>query len=251
MSEQEQKKSIKDLVLDRIKSGGIKMRPKIYFALKTLSIALGVLVVGFFLLFLISFITFSLRISGAWFLPGFGLRGFGAFLNDLPWLLILISALLIVVLEVLVKHFSFTYRRPILYSLLGIILVVLVGSFLVGETPLHPSLFQRAQEGRLPGIAPLYRDFGVPRLEDVDHGIVVEKTDNGFVIETPQGDKFTVVVSPKTILSPDSDVKEGDVVVVLGKLKDGVIQSFEIHKVEGDLRLFPSMQGPRQPFHRQ
>jgi len=114
--------SISDKIFNKIKKEQIKMRPKIYFILKAVLIALTTLLVAFFVLFLVSFIFFNLRASGAWFLPRFGLPVIGIFFKSLPWLLILITIILIGVLEILVKRFSFAYRRPILYSILFIII---------------------------------------------------------------------------------------------------------------------------------
>jgi len=152
--------NLTEKILGKLRSGEFKMKPKVYFILKATLIVLSVLVVALFVLFLISFISFALRANGVLVLPIFGFRGFGAFLSSVPWLLVVAALLLIGVLEMLFKHFAFTYRRPILYSILGILIVVLLGTFIIDRTPLHPGLFDRAHERRLPIFGPMYRNFG-------------------------------------------------------------------------------------------
>ena len=68
INNQSKKSSIVNKVLGRIKRGEVKMKPKAYFILKTVLALLAIVVVALFALYLISFIHFSLRASGTWYL---------------------------------------------------------------------------------------------------------------------------------------------------------------------------------------
>jgi len=238
MNNQEVKNSIAEKVLNKIKSGQINMKPKAYFVLKTVLFVLGVITVALFILYLISFIAFSLRASGVMFLPGFGFRGVGIFLTSMPWLLILVAVLLIVVLEILVKHFAFSYRRPILYSIIAIIVLVFLGSFIINKTQFHPDLFQRAREGRLPLAGEFYRDFGVPKFQNVHRGVVSEVIDNGFRIETPNKEILEVIVDSETRFPFGTGIKESDTVVVLGERNNGTVQASGVSKIDDNFKIF-------------
>lgn len=126
------------------------MKPKIYFVLRTLFFALSAVLGFLFVLYLISFVFFCAREA----------RGFFPLLFGLPWFLIFLSVVLVVLLEILVRHFSFGYRAPILYTLLGIILFVILGGFFINKTPMHQVLFDRAEKNRLPIMGPMYRGYG-------------------------------------------------------------------------------------------
>ncbi len=228
-----------DKVLGKLKSGKVKMKPKACFILKTLLIILGIVAIAFFVLYLISFIAFVLRVSGIWFLPGFGFHGIRPFFVSMPWLLILTVALLIVVLEILVRHFAFSYRRPILYSVLAIVAFALLASFIIGKTQFHSGLFLRAQERRLPIAGEFYRGFGMPKFHDVHPGIVSEITDDGFIIETREGQALTVIVVSETRFPFGTGIKESDAVMVLGKEDNGAIQASDIRKISDDFGIFP------------
>jgi len=114
--------------------------------IKAVLIISGAFVIASVTLFLISFISFALKSNGVLVLPIFGL--------------IIVAIILIAILEALFKHFSFTYRRPVLYSIIGILIVVLLSALIIDRTPFHRGLFNRAREGRLPIFGPAYRRFG-------------------------------------------------------------------------------------------
>jgi len=241
----QEKKFIKEKILEKIKSGQIKMRPKIYFILKTLLIVGGVLGFGLLIIFLISFIRFHLRASGIWYLPGFGFRGLGIYLRLLPWFLIFICLVLILILEILAKRFAFVWRRPIFYSLLAIIFIALIGGFIIEKTPFHPNLLLQAREGRLPFAGPVYRDFGMPSFKDVHRGVVEEVIENGFKIRTFDNQLLTVVLIPDTRFPLEKEIKQGDSVVVMGEREDDIVRAFGIRKIEDYFRTFEHF--PRRP----
>ncbi len=239
MKSEEKSPSLIKRVLEQVRNGRVKMRPKSYFILRTILVVLIVCLVALFVLYLVSFIVFNLRTSGVWFLPKFGFGAMGVFFRSLPWLLIVIALVLIIVLEVFVKRFPFAYRRPILYSVLGIILLAFLGSFLIAKTPFHPELFWRAREGRLPMMGGFYGGLGLPKLADVHQGIVIGITDEGFSIETPRGELLTVVAT-------STDIQENDRVVVLGKRDDNRVEAFDVRKVDDEFDIF--QRRPHRPM---
>ncbi len=242
-----QQNSISDKVINKIRSGDIKMKPKAYFVLRTALLVLGILVLFLFIVYLISFITFSLRSSGIWLSPVFGFPGIKILFGSLPWVLILITVVLIVLLEIFAKQFTFIYRKPIIYSLLVIILVVFLGGFLIDKTPFHPNLFWKAQEGHLPGFGSFYRDFGTPKFKDIHQGVVFEVIDNGFLIENPRERIISVMITPETRL-PSEKIEEGDVIVVFGERDNGQVEALDIRKTKRDFNFFPKNRFPKKGF---
>ena len=239
MKNQLEKNHITEKILSKIKTEKIKMKPKSYFVLRIIFLVLGTLALTFFIIYLISFIIFSLRASGTLFLPRFGFPGMRILISSLPWFLILTSGILIILLEIFTQKFTFVYRKPILYSLLVIIIIVSMGSFLIGKTSLHSSLFWKAQEKRLPAMGSIYRNYGAPQIDDVHQGVISKVTENGFEIETLSGEVLDVIVGPKIYSTLESDIKKDDVIVVLGKQSSSTIQALGLRKVQKDFNLFP------------
>ena len=215
------------------------MKPKAYFILKATLIVLAAAIISLFALFLISFVSFALRANGILVLPIFGFRGFGAFLTSVPWLLIILSAFLIFILEILFRHFSFTYRRPILYSVMGVIILVLLGSFIIDRTSFHPNLFDRAQHGRLPIFGPVYRGFGgLQRPANAHFGTVTEILEQSFIIKNRNEEAIKVFFQED--LTPD--IKIDDTVMVFGEKEGDTVIAEGIIKVNIQENLKPFRQ---------
>lgn len=239
MNDKEQKNSIDDKIIDKIKKGEIKMKPRIFFILKIFLMILGALSLFFFIIYLISFIIFSLRASGALFLPRFGFLGVRMLFGYLPWFLIGIVLVLIIFLEIFSKRFTFIYRRPIIYSLLIIIILVLAIGFLIERTSLHSGLFLSARDRNLPFMGPFYRNFGAPPLHDVHHGIVAELIESGLIIETPRNEGLKIITTSETKIISKKEIKEGDELIIFGEREDGTVNAVEIRQIEKDFNLFP------------
>lgn len=218
MNNEEEKKSIPDKVLERIKSGQVKMRPRWQFVLRAVLIVVGIVIVLLALLFLASFTLFAMRENGLLFAPLFGFRGWFSFLRSLPWVLVLLAILFVLVLEVLVRRYSFAYRRPLVYTVLGILVVVTLGGVLIFHTPLHDSIFDAARRHRegVPFVGDFYRGFGFERFGDIHRGVITTTTDSGFVIARPGGQTTNIVISSSTKL-PLGSLGEGMVVIVFGE----------------------------------
>lgn len=238
MNDKKNQKSLKETLLEKIKNGEVKIRPRAHFILKTVLIAGSVLLIFGFIIFLISFIYFHLRASGVWYLPAFGFRGLGISLRLLPWFLIFISLVLILILEILAKRFSFVWRRPIFYSLLVIIVVVLIGGFIITKTSFHPGLFLQAKQGKLPLIGPVYRDFGMSHFREVHRGVVEELIENGFLLRKTDDELLTVILLSETQFPFGKEIKQGDTLVVMGERQDSTVRAFGIRKIDDEFRLF-------------
>lgn len=234
-----QKSSTVKKVLNEIKNDQIKMRPRVYFILKGILIVFSVFLVAFFALYLTSFILFALRASGVWYLPSFGLYGLRSSFILLPWLLILIAIILLIILEILVKHFSFAYHRPILYSILGILIFTLSGNFIIEKAQFHPRLFQKAQEDHLPVMGKFYRNLDIEKSHNVCRGIVLDITNNSFQIKTPRGKILNVNITSETQFPNGTDIKKDDIIIILGERDNDKIQAIGIRKINDDLNFFP------------
>ncbi|MBU6500605.1 MAG: hypothetical protein KGJ89_04080 [Patescibacteria group bacterium] len=236
MEKENNKQSIKDSVLNAIKSGRAKMLPRWHFVLKGVLLAIGVLLLAFLLLYLVSFIVFSMHQTGVWFVPVFGLPGWFSFLRHIPWILIGLSLLFIIVLEILVRRYSFTYRKPLLYSVFAIVLIAgIVGIF---AAPLHRGFFlsmrfggKRPPRPSIPFLDNFYRSFGFQRLDDVHRGTITEMIPAGFVMENFGGETSTIIISSGTRLLPINDFEVGDTVTVFGEENGNSVQAVGIREI--------------------
>lgn len=224
---------LKAKVLAAIEGGKVTMRPKWHFVLKTALAAAGLVFLSLTLVYLLSFIIFAMRENGAWYVTPFGLRGLRAFLMAAPWLLILVALAILAILEVLVRRFSFAYRRPLLYSVLLVLALVIVSSFAVARTPLHSGLMRNAEQRRLPFGGEFYRGYaGQDDDDDVHPGLVSGFIDEGFELVTLHEGTLPVLVVPSTKFVPDARIRIGDRVIVFGPLDEGRIHAFGVRDLQ-------------------
>ncbi len=243
----ENKKSISQAVIDKIKKRKVKMKPRMYFILRAVLIALAIVVVVFFVLYLVSFIMFSLQLSGVWFMPAFGFPGVAVLFRSLPWLLIIVALLSIVLLEFFAKHFTFAYRKSALFSLLIIIGVVVISSFAISGTRFHSDLFLKAKQGSLPFAGRFYRyvNTSIPG-RDVHQGVISDMTDDGFEIMTAQDEKLRVIVDTNTYFPFKNGIEKDNVVVIFGKKDDMTVRAFGVRKINNEIKVF--QKPPFKPF---
>lgn len=237
-------KSIQDSILASIKTGRVQMRPRWQFVLKTSLMAMGLVLVALALLFVGSFIVFILEQNGAWFAPAFGQSGVKELFMALPLVFVGVALVFIILLQILVRRYAFSYARPVLYSLVGITTLVVLGSFLIAQSHFHEDLFKQARDERLPIVGGFYRQFGTPHIDRVISGIIIEQIDNGFSIEDSENQLFTVVITPETQFPNGMQFDIGDNIIVLGDRSGMVIEADGIRKIEGREDLFPDRQQP-------
>lgn len=228
--------SIRRGVMDAIKKGSVTMRPRWHFVLLSALAAVGAFIVLLALLYIVSLSFFLLRDSGAWFAPSFGGRGWFSLLHSVPWLLVLFVIIFAVILEVLVRRYRFIYRKPLLLSVCGILVLILVGGLAIANTPFHRQMALYAQHHQLPiPLAIIYSaPFRMPPPPDVYHGTILATTTQGFVIDDQNGaGTTTVLVTHETRLPYGEDFSVGSEVVVVGDtVATGTVRAYGVREVD-------------------
>jgi hypothetical protein len=227
-----QNKDIKDIVLEKIQTGKINMRPRFYFVLQVASLIVVAVVVLLISSLLFSFIIFSIITSGKLFLLGFGARGFWIFFILFPWPLLIIEVTLIILLEWLIKNFKFGYKSSLSRLVFAILLISIFVSVIIVITPLHSTLQNRAEQQNLPILGDYYRNIRRPPPDqEIFRGIVSDVGTSSFVLN--QEDANGGVLNKKSlVIFPPGTPQEmvpmfGDTVFVAGQLMpDGTIQAY-------------------------
>lgn len=235
MDNHNNKKPIREKVLEAVRSGRVAMRPKWHFVLRAALLAAGAVLAFLTLLYVLSFALFALRRSGVLFVPAFGVRGWYAFLASLPWMLIAVSLVFIFILEMLVRRYAFAYRRPLLYSVLGIVLLAVLGGLVVDRAHFHMNVSRFVEDRKIPFAGDFYRELGSPRFREVHPGQIVGIASTSFVIQNPRDETLTVFISSSTRFPLGMDFAEGDTVVVFGSREDGTVQALGIRRVEDEM----------------
>jgi hypothetical protein len=232
MDQNQEKKDVRQNIMNAIQGGRIKMRPKWHFVLKSALFILGVFIVLFLLLYFVSFTAFSVHQTGLDFAPGFGSRGWFDFIRYFPWFLVLLCIVFLGILEVLVRKFSFAYKKPLLYSALAIIALATLGGIAMAQSPFHPGFERFARRNHLPFAPDFYGHYEAQgQYDDIHRGTVIENVPGGFVMQIFYDGTSTVFITSSTQLPYENQFSPGDGVIVFGEEATSGIDAFGIRKV--------------------
>jgi len=227
--------SIKKDVLERIKKGEIKMKPKLYFVLRPIIFLFLLMLLFATVIYFLSFILFIFKINASGTLMVFGLRGLESIFLSLPWGLIILILVSIIVFEVLLVKFKFAWRRPVFYSLLGVIILFFLVGFAIHCTSLQRSLYSFSKEHALPALGPLYEEYERVDFHGVYCGVVSEISATGFELEWIDNPEVKFEVNVPSGFTKHKDLEEGDIVIVIGSRKDETINLVDLTELESEI----------------
>lgn len=219
---------IKDKILEKIKAGEAKPKPKWYFIAKAGALALATIITALALLYFISFIFFIVDEDGVSAVYAFGWRGLWVLLISLPWLLILVCTVFVIVLEIFLRDYAFVYRKPVMYSVVSIAVLAAASGWAISCTHLQAGAANRAAQGRLPLAGRLYRGFGAQKFKYVHPGSIMSIANNSFQMQNRQNEILAVIITPETRFPLGVEFNLGDNVVVLGENIKGVITALGV-----------------------
>jgi hypothetical protein len=198
-------------ILDSIKSGGTKMRPRWYFLVQGVLVVIACLFTLFLLIFAVSFIIFALQQNGGFLAAGFGLAGWAVFFHALPWSVLLLSLALVLILLLLLKRYSFIYHQPSLYLLLILVVIIALGSFFIEAINFH----SRIENNDIPVVENVYQYETAPE-NYIYRGEIVALLQNGFILQNAIGETSTFLLPPGVTLNL-SLFKVGEFVMIYGQ----------------------------------
>jgi hypothetical protein len=230
---EEERKPMQKNILAAIEAGKVKMRPRWQYLLRGGLLAAGLVLAALAVLFVGSFIVFLLQQNGAWFAPSFGGSGLRELFMALPLLFVAVALVFIVLLQTLMRRYSFSYGQPLLYSVIGVSAFVVIGSFLVAQSHIHEGLFRQARDQNLPIAGGFYRQFGTPQANRITTGVITVRRDDGFNMADHDDSEYMVIITRSTELPRGEEFEVGDDVIVLGDRNGNTITAEGVVEVQG------------------
>ncbi len=237
MKKENSENSITEKVVSKIEKGELKMKPRAYFVAKSF-LVIGLLVLAsLLLLYFGSLIVFVLRVNNILLFHGMGFQAIRSILLSFPWYLVFLIFILIILIEIIGRRFRFVYRKPLIISLLTILLIVTISSFLIESSSLHHSFYRLAEQERLPLAGRMYRELGHLDIDDAYFGIVLKKDNDFWTMELDSGEIVSLKITEKTRgRRVFLEIEKGEKVIVVGELEEGVIDVVSFKKIERRFR---------------
>lgn len=154
----EEIKKIEEQVKILIEEGRVKMKPRWFFVLKSILNVLFILIVFLIVIYFSSFISFVMRERLA---LGFhpNMIGWSKFLFGIPWLIVILAFISLAVLEVLVRKYSFVYRRPLAYTVFLTIFIMILITFMLPKIDKKERFPRLGEDPRIPVFGPMHKFY--------------------------------------------------------------------------------------------
>lgn len=216
-------------VIKKIESGEIKMRPKSYFVWRSVLVIGSAVFVFLVSALIVGLVFFAMRESGATVLPGLGAAGWRELLNIFPWITIILAVLLTFALSVILRRYSFAYRKPLLYLPLAVIVLIFAAGYIVDASHLHRDISDFTEAHHTPGIEPFYRHLRDIGNDKIAIGEIQEISTSQIIINPPDNHKLTIILTSQTQM-PDNLVI-GDRIDVIGDRDDDTVSAIAIRRL--------------------
>ncbi|NMC51592.1 hypothetical protein GYA54_02595 [Candidatus Kuenenbacteria bacterium] len=117
---------LKEKIMERIKSGEIKMKPRWYFVFGSLASAAGLVSILVVTIFLVNFAIFSLRTNG--YMRGYK---YDQIIASFPWWALVLAVFGVLLGVVLLKKYDFSYKKNFSTIVLSLLVSLLIAGLLV------------------------------------------------------------------------------------------------------------------------
>jgi hypothetical protein len=135
-------------------------------------------------------------------MPMFGFMATLKALSAIPFLLLLFTILLFIMIEIISRKYTFAFKQPLVVTLLCITLCAAVVSFFISETPMHEYIHDYAKSHRIDMMARAYdRPLPFKQKEDmtVIRGEVVATTSTSTSVMLFDGVILTAYASTSLV----------------------------------------------------
>ncbi len=198
--------TLKQHILQKIKVGEIAMRPRWRFVFESVLLLIGVMMSTLVVIYAFSLLLFILERTDAIYMPYFGLEGVISFLYSIPWTLFWLGIIFVIILELLVRRYSFAYRVPLLNTICATVLLSMLGTYVATKTAFH----DRFNVSRMPIISGVYQGYSSQPPRDLYVGPVVTVSGETLVLDERRRGLVTVMIKGHSLTS-------GDTIMVFGR----------------------------------
>lgn len=237
--------TVKNKILHIVENNNIRMIPRWKFVLYSSFGIIGLIFSFLLLLFIVSLILFILSRYGFMYLPLFGFGAALHVLTGVPLILGVVGLVLVVFIEILSRHYAFSFRKPLITTLGCIIILSLSIGFIVSLTPLHRTMHAYARAHHIDRFGDMYKR---PPLRKDDarailRGEVISTTTDSLTLSLFNNES-RVVYATATGQS-FSSLHTGDDVVIFGVMSNG---RFDVMRVRSSPHM-PFEERERMKFH--
>lgn len=210
-------KDVKKEITSQIKEGKLKMKPKWYFWFGSALLFQGTLAVVLIGTYVSNLCFYSLRVHGPFGYLFLGKQGLEPFIATFPWKMLLIAGLSLLIGFKLLQKYEFSYTRHSVQILFVLMFTILFAGLLTDLAGFNEKY--RLHRYMNPIFSERYMGH------DWIMGEVRQRTDDGFVLQTPRGDLIRIKVDKDTVTPFGRQFDQNKRVRVVGEMHDDASSS--------------------------
>lgn len=232
--ENEKENKISEEIIGKIKRGEIKMLSKNYLLMKSAIFGIVSLFVVMTAAFFLVLVFYILKINGFINMSCFGLKGIRDMILSLPILLFALAILFVIAAAMFLHEYPATYRRPLIYSVGGLLVIFSAGLLVFTEAvSLRRAVYNEIETGEIPLVSSFFDYIKEVNPRNVYKGRVVKVYANSITFNAENEEEILrAAFGPQTSIYADEPIKAGDYVIIHGRKNGNTIGVFVVEKIE-------------------
>lgn len=216
-------------ILNKIKTGEVKMTSKQFFIMKWLTLMVTSIFFLFLAFYIFAYVTFLFIDNGLMSIPLSAQGGLFEFLVEIPWTLVALGLVSIFLFSVTSKTFYKIYRKPFLTFFFLILIIIMISHIIFVESGIMRFVKQEAYQMRVQLVPDKFLDFRDSQTGTLFVGYVVSTTSNSVIIRDRRNALEEVFVTEGMNLN---DLLVGALINAYGIKVDGKVRAKSIEIVE-------------------
>lgn len=230
-------------VMQKIESGGIKMKSKTQVKSEEIGFVVALVISVLGSAFIFNMLIFWARGTGNLHYLGLGSFGMLAFVRSFPHLWLWLAIILIAFAYLVLRHFDFSYKKPLGFTIAGLAVICLVVASVFASTPINQPFQKQAMRGGFGAPKAIFAPHMLPpHLSNGVVGIVTEINDQKIILDCCKTHPIEGKITDRTRFIPDRESIVPNIEVrVIGKKVSGEIEAVIVAKQEELNRRMPML----------
>jgi hypothetical protein len=148
------------------------------------------------------------------------------FLKAIPWMLIGLLVVIFIILQILIRYFSFAYTRSVLVTLAATFLVIVCSNLILVTLDPRHNIARFGERSNIPVLREMHSTFRNEKQRGAIRGVIADISNTTYTVETIKGSTtVTFLITPSTRILSQENLKLGDVVLVVASQAEGFLQA--------------------------
>ena len=174
--------NLQNNILEKIKTGEVKMTSKQFFFMKWFTMGITSLFFLIFATYIFAYVIFLFSDNGLMIIPFDTESNILKFIIEIPWTLVFLGLISVFIFSITSKNFYKIYKKPFLTFFFSILMVIVLSHLILLETGTMKQLKEQAYSAGIHLVPTKLLQFRSSQTSSIFIGIVTATTSNSIII---------------------------------------------------------------------